>query len=176
MITALLVDDEPLASARLTELLGGLTDDVEVIGTACDVADARRFLAGRTPDVVFLDVDMPGGAGFELVGSVPASTRIVFVTAATDRAIDAFGVGAVDYLHKPVDRSRLARTIDRLLDRPDPTRPPPVSTDLSRRRDAAATQPAGTLVLGDAGSQDVAPVPLADVIWVDGCRNYSRVV
>jgi len=174
MITALLVDDEPRATTRLAELLDEFRDDVEVIGTASDVADARRFLAGRTPDVVFLDIDMPGGSGFDLVASVPASSRIVFVTAAADRALDAFGVGAMDYLHKPVERSRLAATIDRLLNRPDPTRPPPVASAPS---DTAATKPsAGSIVLVHAGTQNVETVRVADVIWVEGCRNYSRVV
>lgn len=177
MITALLVDDEPRATTRLAELLDEFRDDVEVIGTASDVADARRFLAGRTPDVVFLDIDMPGGSGFDLVTSVPASSRIVFVTAAADRAIDAFGVGAMDYLHKPVERSRLAATIDRLLNRPDPTRPPPLAFASSAPSDAAATKPsAGSIVLAHAGTQNVETVRVADVIWVEGCRNYSRVV
>jgi DNA-binding LytR/AlgR family response regulator len=113
MITALLVDDEPKAIERLASLLESFPG-MEVIGTARDVGDAERFLAGRAPDVVFLDINMPGRLGFDLVASVPAAARIVFVTAHDDRALDAFRAGAVDYLLKPVDRDRLAITIERL--------------------------------------------------------------
>ena len=113
MITALLVDDEPNAIERLAELLESFPG-VEVIGTARDVGDAERFLAGRSPDVVFLDINMPGRLGFDLMASVSFGTRVVFVTAHEDRAVDAFRAGAVDYVLKPVDRDRLAIPIDRL--------------------------------------------------------------
>ena len=110
MITALLVDDEPRAIDRLATLLETFSG-VEVIGTAQDVGDAERFLAGRIPDVVFLDINMPGRLGFDLLASVPPGTRIVFVTAHEDRALDAFQAGAIDYVLKPVERDRLAVTI-----------------------------------------------------------------
>ena len=94
MITALLVDDEPNAIERLAELLESFPG-VEVMGSARDVGDAERFLAGRSPDVVFLDINMPGRLGFDLMASVPFGTRVVFVTAHEDRAVDAFRAGAV---------------------------------------------------------------------------------
>jgi len=182
MIRALLVDDEPRAVERLADLLGEFPD-VEVIGTARDVGDAERFLAGRTPDVVFLDIDMPGRTGFDLVPSVPATSRLVFVTAHDDRALDAFHVGAVDYLRKPVDRDRLAVTIDRLLGRPDPARPDPTRlTAGAATPDAdddealeASGDTADSVTLAHHGGRTVETVPLVEILWVEAFRNYSRV-
>lgn len=174
MITALVVDDEPRAVDRLASLLGCFPD-VEVIGTARDVGDAERFLAGRAPDVVFLDIDMPGRQGFDLMPSVPRTSRVVFVTAHEDRALDAFRVGAVDYILKPVDRDRLAVTIDRLESRTAAARGAagePERTDGPSEARAAA---AGMVMLGLAGGRDTTTVPLSAVAWVEAFRNYSRV-
>ncbi|MFM9059258.1 MAG: LytR/AlgR family response regulator transcription factor [Planctomycetaceae bacterium] len=178
MITVLVVDDEPRAVDRLTTLLGSFPG-VEVIGTARDVGDAERFLAGRVPDVVVLDIDMPGRQGFDLVPSVPPTSRIVFVTAHEDRALDAFRAGAVDYILKPVDRDRLAITIDRLESRPaaaegpaNETGPPAAAGEEPGEVGAAA---AGMVTLGLAGGRGTTTVPLSDVAWVEAFRNYSRV-
>jgi len=176
MITALIVDDEPSAIERLAELLEQFPE-VVVIGTASDVADAGRFLAGRTPDVVFLDVNMPDGTGFDVVPRVPDSCSVVFVTALSERALDAFRVGAVDYLRKPVDRDRLAVTIDRLLKRTAPGRlsppePPPAGAGPGVAAGAGAP---GTVPIVPAGGRDAETVPLAEIAWVQASRNYSRV-
>lgn len=176
MIRALVVDDEPKAIARLSELLATFPE-VEVIGTASDVGDAERFLAGRVPDVVFLDINMPGRLGFDLVPSVPASTRIVFVTAHEDRAIDAFRAGATDYILKPIDRDRLAVTIERL----GAVGPGPRFTDLPAG--GAGDEEAGE-ALGDssdavqfsaAGGRALEVVRYDDIAWIEAVRNYTRV-
>lgn len=179
MITALLVDDEPKAIERLSELLD-MFPGVEVIGTARDVGDAERFLAGRSPDVVFLDVNMPGRLGFDLVGSVPATTRIVFVTAHDDRALDAFRAGAVDYLLKPVDRDRLAITIDRLEALAPGQR---AAADGQTEHGAGADDDAGdasddtaeSVTFSLAGGRGVENVSYVDIVWIEAVRNYTRV-
>jgi len=175
MITALLVDDEPRAIDRLSALLETFSG-VEVIGTARDVGDAERFLAGRIPDVVFLDVNMPGRLGFDLVGSVPQKTRIVFVTAHEDRAIDAFRAGAVDYVLKPVDRDRLAITIGRLeamtSDGPGPSQDVIDSTDDAAE---ASDDTADAVTFSLAGGRGVETVAYSDIVWVEAVRNYTRV-
>jgi two-component system LytT family response regulator len=178
MITALLVDDEPKAIERLSELLEAFPS-VDIIGTARDVADAERFLAGRVPDVVFLDINMPGRPGFELVARVPATTRIVFVTAHEDRAVDAFRFGAVDYILKPVDRDRLAVTIERL--EALSTSPGPATQEGGDR--PAADDEAGdalgdtdeTVTFSATGGRAVEVVSYADILWIEAVRNYSRV-
>ncbi len=177
MITALVVDDEPRAIEQLATLLESFPC-IDVIGTARDVSDAERFLAGRTPDVVFLDIDMPGRLGFDLVPSVPATSRIVFVTAHEGRAIDAFRVGAVDYVLKPVDRDRLAVTIERLQGWLPVARP----ADDDERDEGADVDAAnvdvnadGTVTLSLAGHRGVERLPIADIAWVEAVRNYTRV-
>ena len=79
-LSALLVDDEPLANERMRSLLTAL-GGVEVVGVAGSVREARDLLDAKLPDVVFLDVEMPGEAGLELLASGPDGTQVVFVTA-----------------------------------------------------------------------------------------------
>ena len=175
MITALLVDDEPLAIDRLSALLETFSG-VEVIGTARDVGDAERFLAGRIPDVVFLDVNMPGRLGFDLVASVPQKTRIVFVTAHEDRAVDAFRAGAVDYVLKPVDRDRLAITIGRLEAMTfDGQGVSQDGVDPSEDAGEASGDTADAFTFSLAGGRGVETVAYADIVWVEAVRNYTRV-
>jgi two-component system LytT family response regulator len=179
MMTALLVDDEPKALERLAELLE-FFPGVEVIGTARDVGDAERFLAGRSPDVVFLDINMPGRLGFDLVASVPASTRIVFVTAHEDRAVEAFRSGAVDYLLKPVDRDRLAITIERLESMlPAPSSLAAGGVEPGGLGDDDAGEASGdtdeTVTFSLAGGRGFETVPYSDIVWVEAVRNYTRV-
>ena len=125
-LKAVLVDDEQLARDELGYLLeqvGG----VEVIGQAGNGVEALTTIEKLQPDVVFLDVQMPGLTGFEvarrLVGG-RAVTQIVFVTAYDQHAIEAFEVNAVDYLLKPVDQARLEAAVDRARKRIASDRPP----------------------------------------------------
>ena len=179
MITALLVDDEPKAIERLAALLESFPG-IEIIGTACDVSDAERFLAGRSPDVVFLDINMPGRLGFDLVASVPASARIVFVTAHEDRALDAFRAGALDYLLKPVDRDRLALTIERLESQLVAGRSAtPSGMDHAGHVDDDASDASGdtdeSVRFSLSGGRGFETVAYADIVWVEAVRNYTRV-
>lgn len=168
MLTALVVDDEPRAVERLATMLEE-SGCVEVIGTASSVDDAERFLAGRRPDCVFLDIDMPGRLGPDLVASLPAETRHVFVTAHEQHAAAAFHQGAVDYILKPFDADRLAVTLGRLRDAC--SRPVPAID--SEPHDSA--EDAATVRLVIAGGREVVLVPLADVVWIEACQNYTRV-
>ncbi|MFM9025579.1 MAG: LytR/AlgR family response regulator transcription factor [Planctomycetaceae bacterium] len=178
MITALLVDDEPRAVTRLAGLLEQ-SAAVEVIGTASSVDDAERFLAGRVPDVVFLDIDMPGRLGVDLVASIPAGTKLVFVTAHEGHAVDAFRHGAVDYVLKPFDEDRLAITLGRLgaipADRPaTPERPAPAAAKAHHDEPPPAVPPDTVRISLDAGRTTVL-VPLRDVAWIESVQNYTRV-
>jgi two-component system LytT family response regulator len=170
MITALLVDDEPMALDRLADLLEGF-ESIDVIGRAGSVDEAERFLKGRVPDVVFLDITMPGRLGVDLLGSVPKGTKVVFVTARENYAVDAFRAGAVDYVLKPFDRDRLLITVERLEEL------------FSDDGDSAASQPpageagadhdqAVELALGRGRSRTV---PYADILWIEAVQNYTRV-
>lgn len=115
MITALLVDDEPPARHRLRELLAAHPDLV-IAGEAGSVPEALFQISDDPPDLVFLDVQLTGDDGFELIrllGTVDAPA-IVFVTAHAHHAVQAWEVDAVDYLLKPFDQARLSTTMARV--------------------------------------------------------------
>jgi DNA-binding LytR/AlgR family response regulator len=114
----LLVDDEPLARRRMRRLLRDVPG-AEVVGEAADGESARRELQTLAPDLVLLDISMPGLDGLSLAaeGHLPA---IVFVTAHTEHALAAFDAAAVDYLVKPVEPERLARALERVQQRSVP--------------------------------------------------------
>ena len=110
----LIVDDEDLARQRLRALLARRTD-FEISGECATGAEAVRAIRAERPDLVLLDVQMPELDGFDVIGEIGAHNMpaVIFVTAFDDYAIDAFDVGAVDYLLKPVDEERFNRTLDR---------------------------------------------------------------
>lgn len=112
-IAAVLVDDEPIARMVLRELLDE-HPHIQIVGEARTVEEAVNVVRETQPQVVFLDVQMPGLLGFELLRMVDVTFRTVFVTAHDEFALRAFEVNALDYLLKPVHPDRLARTIERL--------------------------------------------------------------
>ena len=118
MIRALIVDDEEPARDRLRRLLAEFPD-IEVAGEAVDGEHAMEQIVALQPAVVFLDIQMPGCSGLELVASLPEPRpRIVFCTAFDQYAVDAFELHAIDYLLKPVSRARLDKAIGRVRQEP----------------------------------------------------------
>jgi two-component system LytT family response regulator len=114
-IATFVVDDEPLARRRLLHLLRGFAD-INVVGTFGSAAEAVAQAGEMTPQLLLLDIRMPEVDGFELVVALAArglTPYIIFVTAHSDRSMDAFAVGAIDYLLKPFDDERFARAIER---------------------------------------------------------------
>lgn len=114
MTTALLADDEPQLLEELAQLLSDAWPELDVVARAHNGSEARRMLDALRPDIAFLDIRMPGIDGLSLAGLAPSGTRIVFVTAHPEHALDAFDHGAVDYLRKPLTPARLAATVQRL--------------------------------------------------------------
>lgn len=137
MMRVLVVDDEEPARRKLVDLLSR-EPDVEIVGAACDGLEAVRRLEAEEPDVVFLDVQMPGLDGFGVVEAVGAKAMpaIVFVTAFDEHAIRAFDANALDYLLKPFAPSRLARALERLRERL-PLRTRRETADLAERLERA---------------------------------------
>ena len=124
-LRAVLVDDEQLARDELGYLLGQV-GGVEIIGQAGNGIEALSAIDKLQPDVVFLDVQMPGLTGFEVARRMVdagGSTHIIFVTAYDQHAIEAFEVNAVDYLLKPVDPARLLLAVQRARTRVETVRP-----------------------------------------------------
>ncbi len=110
---AIVVDDERLARSRLKNLLEKY-DWLEVVAEASGVEEAARVVERFCPDVIFLDVQMPGGSGFTLFDRCRVVAEVIFVTAWDDYALRAFEVNALDYLLKPVDPARLEQSLKRL--------------------------------------------------------------
>jgi two-component system LytT family response regulator len=110
---AILVDDERLARKELRSMLSE-HPSVEVIGEAENVEQAIKLIGAQQPQVVFLDIQMPGESGFALLEKVTADFKVIFVTAFDAYAIRAFEVNALDYLLKPINPDRLGRAIERL--------------------------------------------------------------
>jgi serine phosphatase RsbU (regulator of sigma subunit) len=117
MIRALLVDDEPPARMRMRQLLDAVSD-VTIVGEAGNADEARELIRSMKPDLLFLDVEMPEVRGTALAASLPDPRPfIVFATAFENYALEAIAVDATDYLLKPVSRTKLALTLDRVRSR-----------------------------------------------------------
>jgi two-component system LytT family response regulator len=154
---ALIVDDESLARSKLLRMLQAFPD-VEVVGEASGGAAALTLAAQLRPDVIFLDVQMPGVDGFDVAASLPDDApAVVFVTAFDQYALQAFDAHATDYLLKPVEPERLARTVQRLR--------------LSER--GAARTSVGVpahLMIAERGQTHV--VRCAEIEWLEAADNY----
>jgi two-component system LytT family response regulator len=149
----LIVDDERLARARLRKLLD-VHPEVSVVAEADSVAAARIAIAAHAPELIFLDITMPGGSGFDLLAQQRIEANVVFVTAYDEHAIRAFEVGAVDYLLKPIEPARLAASIQRARVRSTPS------------PDRICVTSGGT----------VRVVPIDEIILVRADGDYSELV
>lgn len=112
-LKAIIVDDEELARSDLSAILSDF-ENIEVIGEANCVSNAKKIIHDLEPDIVFLDIQMPGGSGFELLNDLEIKTNIIFVTAFDEFAINAFEVNAQDYLLKPINPERLAQALEKI--------------------------------------------------------------
>jgi len=156
MIRALVVDDEQTARERLRHMLVAIPD-LEVIGEAADGVEAIARIGELRPDLVFLDIQMPGCSGLEVVASLPQPRpRIVFCTAFDQYAVDAFELHAVDYLLKPVNRVRLAHAIERVHEAGVP--------DTGIDNAVRAVRSATTRLLARLGDR-YRVIPLQDVLY-----------
>lgn len=157
-IRAAIVDDEPLARRGIRARLGRWPQ-VEIVAECGDAKEGMRDLRRHQPDVVFLDIEMPGADGFALLARLPPEARplSVFVTAHADRALRAYELEAFDYLLKPIDDERFARTMDRIVGR------------LAER----GTHRLDRLVVRDRG-RAIALEPTA-IDWVKSEGDYVRI-
>jgi two-component system, LytTR family, response regulator len=153
-----LVDDEPLARQRLRQMLADHAD-VIVTGEAEHVGEARELVRSERPDLVFLDIRMPGADGFALLEGLHLTPMpyVVFVTAYAEHAVEAFDVEAVDYLLKPFDEERLARALER------------ARSELAKRGPQRHLERFAV-----TAGQLTRYLAARDVDWIEGCGNYAR--
>ncbi|MBX7108648.1 MAG: LytTR family DNA-binding domain-containing protein [Chitinophagales bacterium] len=115
MITSVIVDDEIKGRQFLQQLLHKFVPRVKVAGEATNAAEAKELIEYVRPDLVFLDIEMPGKTGIEMLQELPEiKFEVIFVTAFNTYAVEAFRLGAVDYLLKPVSPPELMRAVDRV--------------------------------------------------------------
>lgn len=163
-LTALIVDDEPPARVLLASMLA-CHAEIQIVGMVGSVAEARAFLQHEIPDVVFLDMEMPGAPGLDLQYDLPPGTLTVFVTAFADYALQAFDFGARGYLLKPVDASRLALVLERLWQ-------PPVGFAAS---DQASGEASGEAEIIECVVEEGRIVFISQerILWIEACQNYT---
>ena len=113
---AIIIDDERLARQELKTLLASYPE-IQIVGEANNAETAIESIKQLNPDVIFLDIQMPGKNGFELLEEISGVPEVVFVTAYDEYAIRAFEVNALDYLLKPVQSNRLAETVKKILNK-----------------------------------------------------------
>lgn len=115
--TALIAEDEPVLRTQLAEMLGAVWPELSVVAAAVDGLQAMRAIEEYAPDVIFLDIEMPGRTGLEIAKRASGRCHVVFVTAYDQYAVAAFEEGAVDYVMKPLNAARLATACERVKKR-----------------------------------------------------------
>ena len=170
-ITAVIVDDEPLARKRIRRLLNAASD-VRIVGEAADGGEALRIVGEQRPQVMFLDVQMPGMDGFDVVRRIPEESRplIVFVTAYQQYALEAFRAAAVQYLLKPIEREPLRQALTRVRELVAARSTPSLTAFLERVQQRTAFMQ--HVAVKSRGR--VRLVPVEQIDWFEAAGNYVR--
>ena len=174
MTTILVAEDEVLMRERLLAQLAIAWPDASIVSVVETGSDAWDSWLEHEPDVVFLDIQMPGLSGLEVAQRIGARSHIVFVTAYDQHALDAFDRGAADYLLKPVDQVRLARSVERIQRRllQGPAALAPILREIAQAR--AAPTPLQWLK-ASVGKQ-VRLINVGDILFMQSDSKYTRVV
>jgi two-component system, LytTR family, response regulator len=167
-LTALVVDDEPVARAGLRHLLRDFAW-LQVVGEAASGPAAVQAINSQRPDLVFLDIQLPGLSGLQVLEQLNHKPWIVFTTAHAEHAVTAFELGALDYLLKPFGAERLAQALERLRALVGEPAPPA----LERLTDAWGRGPISRLFLRSGRS--ILPVAVARVAWFEAVGDYVAV-
>lgn len=113
-LTGIIIDDERLARKALLNTLKEIEEEIDIIGEADSIDSALKLIEEHRPDLIFLDIQMPGESGFDIIPKLDYIPYIIFVTAYDEFAVKAFEVNAIDYLVKPVLADRLVNTLSKI--------------------------------------------------------------
>jgi DNA-binding LytR/AlgR family response regulator len=176
MPTAILAEDEAILRTQLQGKLAKLWPELEIIASVEDGAAALEALEDRTPDFMFLDIQMPEMTGVEVARLVAGRAHVVFVTAYDQYAIQAFETGAVDYILKPASDERLALTIERLKAKLA-TPPTDLNSVLARLTEQLGGGKREKLqwIKATVG-QNLRLIPVSEVLFFQSDEKYTRVV
>ncbi|MES2305188.1 MAG: LytTR family DNA-binding domain-containing protein [Gemmatimonadota bacterium] len=174
VLRVVVVDDEPLARERVSALVRA-HEDFELVGEAANGLEALDLIAAQTPDLLFIDVEMPELSGFGVVASLDATELpgVVFITAYEQYAVQAFEVGAIDYLQKPVTPARFAAAADRARERIGQRSAAERLVLLANAARAERERGTRTRFVVRQGNVHQF-VPVAAVEWLDVAHNYVR--
>lgn len=175
-IRTMVIDDEPAARAHLAALLSE-EKDIELVGEYGDAGQAVAAIQNQRPDLVFLDVHMPGCDGFGVIAQVGLDRMppVVFVTAHDEYALRAFEVHAIDYLLKPIDRDRFRRSLSHVREHLDRVRAGALGRQLLALvpgLQPRSAPPRDRLVIRSGGR--VLFLRAADIDWIEAAGNYVR--
>ena len=177
MPTAIVAEDEPILRTQLEGKLAKLWPELEIIASVEDGAAALEALEDRTPDFMFLDIQMPEMTGVEVARHVAGRAHVVFVTAYDQYAIQAFETGAVDYILKPATDERLKVTLDRLKAKlAAPTPPADITAVLSRLTEQLGAGKQRLQWIKATVGQNLRMIPVAEVLFFQSDEKYTRVV
>ena len=169
---AIIAEDEPLLREELAELLGSLWPELEIVAQTGDGIETLRALDAHSPDLLFLDIEMPGLTGLEVARQASGRCHIVFVTAYDQHAVAAFEQGAADYVLKPVSAGRLATTVARLKDRVGR----PAAAVEGLLRELRPAQRAFLRWINASHGQTLRVITVDDVCYFQADSKYTRVV
>lgn len=175
MLRVLHADDEPLARQRVADLLAEI-DEVQVVGVCEDGEDALRTIVAERPDVVLLDVQMPGMNGFEVVEALGAEELpvVVFVTAHDEFALRAFDAHAIDYLLKPVAPDRFRHALERARSQVMQRRQGGEAPDLRALLETLASRTGYPDRFAVRVGHRLLFVPVQTIDWIGAEGNYAR--
>jgi len=173
-IKSILIDDEPRGLSSLQKLLEFHCPEVEVMQTCRRASEAKAAIEQLHPELIFLDIEMPGKNGFELLDEIPQiDFEIIFVTAYNDYTTQALHLSAVDYLLKPVDENLLIQAVKRAVKRiGSNTDKQPVETFLHNMQQAGAMQKMRLCIPFSRGFQ---VVDIQKIIYIEASGNYSNI-
>jgi two-component system, LytTR family, response regulator len=163
-VKALIIDDERLARSALRRLLKPHAD-VEIVGEAANADEALRAIRKSFPDVIFLDVEMPGSSGFDLLEKLEDVPIVIFTTAYDEYAVRAFEINALDYLVKPVSAERLAAAL---------ARAEKTLATAAKQTWSSTTPASGLTQIFVRDGDHCWIVRLADVVLMESEGNYTR--
>lgn len=173
MTTAVVAEDEDTLRQQLVEQLGQLWPELDIVGEASDGVQALRLLQDVQPDILFLDIQMPGATGLEVARQASGRSRVVFVTAYDQHAVTAFEQGAIDYVLKPISAARLFSTVGRLKERlaQPPARLEPVLGQLGGGQARAPLR----WITASIG-QNLRLITVDEIVYFQADNKYTRVV
>ncbi len=169
-IRTIIVDDENNAIETLTLTINKYCKELEVLGSANNINEASELIARVKPDLVFLDINMPGGTGLDLLNQLPEKEfEVIFTTAHSRYAIQAIRLAALDYILKPIDHEELTEAVERFKERQQMEQKP---LDLSAIQRILAGNESNSSI-GIPTNEGVQFVKMDDIVYCESARNYS---